>query len=306
MSGKVGFVIVSHANPEQALRLSRMINRMYDDPPIVCHHDFSQCALSTDLFPANVRFVQPSIATGWGKWSVVESFLAALKLLYEDGGPDWFFLLSASDYPVKPAAEVLRELEATDCDAFIDIHQLGSHTPAATIVGDWNPKLDFLENDFSRKEKRNFYLNFQMWLPILRRKPKLRVGRYTAYFPFQGKTPFHDRFHLFYGEHWFAANRRAARALLEPTDDHRRLQQHLRLRFGPDECYYQTILANTAGLKLCRDNKRFVEWSGLGAHPKPLVSSDLPGAFASGAFFARKFKPNAPVLDEIDAAIAPA
>ncbi len=300
----IGFVIVSHAHPEQVLRLVRTVSRLYGDPPIACHHDFSQCRLDRGLFPANVRFVEPFIPTGWGKISVVHSFLAALRLLYSDGGPDWFFLLSASDYPLKPAAEVRRALDATDCDAFIDVHQLHDEPAAAKLVGEPNPKLDFLENAFSRREKRRFYLDAQVWLPIPRRKPKLRLGRHTVYLPFEGRTPFREGFRLFYGEHWFAANRRCADVFLNPTDDHERLQRHLRRRFGPDECYYQTVLANTSGLVLCRNNRRYVEWRGGGAHPTPLTTADLPEAFASDAFFARKFAPGSAATDAIDAALA--
>ncbi len=50
---KIGFAILSHTEPEQLLRLVRTLNSMFGDPPIVCHHDFSQCSLHEALFPTN-------------------------------------------------------------------------------------------------------------------------------------------------------------------------------------------------------------------------------------------------------------
>ena len=97
----IGFVILSHRDPAQLLRLVQTLNRLYDDPPIACHHDMAQCPLDPSGFPGNVRFVDPSIRTGWAKWSVVRGFIAALRLLYADtgperAGPDWFVMMSAA------------------------------------------------------------------------------------------------------------------------------------------------------------------------------------------------------------------
>ena len=55
----LGFVILTHDNPPQILRLINRLVSMFDNPPIVCHHDFSKCDLDTNLFPPNVSFVLP-------------------------------------------------------------------------------------------------------------------------------------------------------------------------------------------------------------------------------------------------------
>ena len=93
---RIGFVILSHRDPAQLLRLVVTLNRLYDDPPIACHHDREQSPIDPGIFPGNVRFVEPSVRTGWAKWSVVRGFLAALRLLYDHAAPDWFVLLSAT------------------------------------------------------------------------------------------------------------------------------------------------------------------------------------------------------------------
>ena len=62
------------------------------------------------------------------------------------------------------------------------------------------------------------------------------------------------------------------------------------------------MLVNAA-LKIDRRNRRFEEWNGGGAHPQWLTSSELDTMFASGRHFARKFRPDDPVLDQIDEAL---
>ena len=39
----IGFVVLTHSNPPQITRLIRCLNALYSSPPIVLHHDFSQC-----------------------------------------------------------------------------------------------------------------------------------------------------------------------------------------------------------------------------------------------------------------------
>lgn len=296
----VGFVILSHANPNQALRLVRTLDRMYDSPPVAWHHDVSQSALETANLPSNVELVTPFIRTGWGKFSVVRAFLAALRLLYAADGPDWFCLLSGADYPAAPADVVLEDLKLADCDAFLDVHQLEENRPKAQLVGAWNPSLAHLETPSQHRTKDRFYKKAQFWTPVIRRRPRLRLGRHTFHMPFTGFHPYSDAFGLFWGDHWFTANRRAAKALLAPTDDHLRLRRHLRLRAFPEESYYQTVLCSTDGLRICRDNKRFAIWNGGGAHPMSLTDAEVPAILSSGAHFARKFVPDSPALEALD------
>lgn len=299
----LGFVILSHANPDQVLRLIRTLNQMYNEPPIAWHHDFSQSTLGTRKLPPNVSIVRPSLRTGWGKFSVVQSFLSALNLLYQESDPDWFCLLSGADYPTAKAEVVLDQLQRATCDAFLDVHQLDNRPAKARLVGNWNPELVHLETDEQYRTKDRFYNRAQFWLPIIRQRPQLRLGRLTFYLPFRARIPYHEGYGLYWGDHWFTANRRAAKLLRSPTEHEITLQRHLKRRAFPEESYYQTVLCNSSELTICRDNKRFVQWNGGGAHPMTLTDAEVPIALASGAHFGRKFAPNSPALDSLDDAL---
>jgi hypothetical protein len=302
MADPVGFAILSHGDQRQLRRLVDGLNLHYGNPPIACHHDFSQAPLDATLFPSNVRFVVPSYRTGWGRWSVVEGGLKAIQLLYEDGGPNWFFLLSAADYPIRKPSAVLEELASTPFDAFSDARPLlPAVAGSADIQGHFNPKLAHFSTEKNQTLKRTFYRSPQFWMPIIRRVPRWRPGKltYRPDFP----SPFHpyrNGIACLYGDHWFTANRKAARVLLEQSPLRQALSRHLRHRSAVDETFYQTVLCNHSALSICRDNRRFAEWNGGGAHPMLLGEAQLGEALASGAFFARKFAAGSPLLDRID------
>jgi hypothetical protein len=285
----IGFIILSHEKDTKLSRLIAALNREYDAPPIVVHHDLSQADRDICEFPHNVRFVRPSLRTGWAKWSVVDGALRGLRMLFEHDGPDWFFLLSAADYPIMRGSAVRTELGTTACDAFIDARPIEpSIRPRAKIIGEYNQKLSHFAAEDNRALKWRLMCGLQIWLPIIRLKPRLRPGKFTFRPNVEGRHPFSNTFGCFYGDHWFTGNRRAAQALLEPSATNVRLQAHLRHRTQADESYYATMLANAHGLTLCRNNRRFAEWNGGGAHPIILSEREIAEGLTSGAFFARK------------------
>lgn len=333
MSKQIGFVILSHNNPAQLLRLVRCLQRIYDGPSIAIHHDFGQSSLSQDDFPPGVQFVRPHVKTRWGKFSLVVAALRALELLYRSATPDWFVLLSAADYPTMPAARVLEDLTSCGVDALLDYREVPKLSDArhkivyrlsiskysvSLVSSSFDPPYPIPENPALRHLvlPRNLdlawrrYIALKVWCPVIRSGP--RIGRYTLYLPFDDwRAPFTHDFRCFYGDQWFTANHKVAQILLNPTEIHLRLRRHLRSRNDiSDECYYQTILGNEVGLRVSHATRRFVDWSESaggpqgGAHPRVLGSDDLPAIISSKAHFARKFAPESPVLDALDKMLA--
>jgi len=326
MSKPIGFVVLSHNNPHQLQRLVRCLRRVYDNPPIAIHHDIGQSRIRSDDFPSDVKFVVPHVKTGWGKFSLVAAALRALELLYQNAAPDWFILLSAADYPTMPADKVLEELASSGMDALLDYREVPnlsdfSHARRLRIsrysvdVGvlrfdlplpmPENPALKHFVLSSNLAIAWQRYIGLHVWLPVIRRGP--RVGRYMINLPFEDwRSPFAPDFKCLYGDQWFTGNRKVAEILLKPTDQHMRLRRHLRFRYVADECCYQTVLGNTPSLRISKATRRFVDWSESaggphgGSHPKVLSVNDLSAIISSKSYFARKFAPESPMLDEID------
>jgi len=289
----VGFVLLSHTKPKQVIRLINTLNRMFANPPIACHHDFTQCDLPSESFTKNISLVNPHVPTAWGGFSLVEAVLRALQLLYESKNhPDWFILLSGADYPIKPAERILHDLTTSEYDAHIH-----------------HEKIRYNNYDREWQElchKRYCSLKFRV--PFINKKLELTHRVVTLRHPLLTKPflPFSKNLSCFAGQQWFAANRKAAKYLMEYHRTKPALRSHYRRldRYNviPDESYYQTILCNAANLKVSQNIWRYVDWSIGGRHPKTLLLEDLPKLNDCSAHFARKFDIDADVaiLNTID------
>ena len=188
---RVGFVILSHENDGKLHRLVDALDREYDTPPIAIHHDFNQAPLDRKYFRNGIFWVEDSVRTGWGKWSVVVGALKAFRLLFEKTDVDWFFHLSAADYPICPGKKARRELARTSVDAYLDVRPMTAvQAPAAEITGKLNPQLTHFDSAANRRLKRRFYYSPQWWLPIIRFKPRLRLGKWTYRPNIDGQHPF--------------------------------------------------------------------------------------------------------------------
>jgi len=297
MPPRVGFVLLTHKKPEQIVRLIESLNRMFDYPPIACHHDFSKSYLSANILGQNVSLVLPHIQTSWATFPVVEAVLRALQLMYSTHiSPDWFVLLSESDYPIKSAKGILYDLASSPYDVHMGYQQINFDARETA----W----DILCH------KRYGTIRFRV--PSLSRR--LRPTKRTVEFghpllasPF---LPFSKDFGCFAGEHWFCANRKAAEYLIEFHKTKPALANHYRRSdpfaiVVPEESYYHTIFCNAPGLKVSNNNWRYIDWSTKGSHPKTLLFEDLPRIQASSAHFARKFDidRDARILDELDAIV---
>lgn len=291
MTTSLGFILVTHNQPDQLRRLVDTINIMFDYPSIVCHHNFSITPLNQENFSGNVKFVHPHVETKWGKFSTIEAEIRALRVLYQaSNAPDWFIILSGSDYPIKSAAEITQYLSTSAYDAFIH-HELVQY--------------NHLESRWQQLGYQR-YCTVKTWIPAVGTNGRLKKRFITLLKkPSLVKffTPFSDSFPCFVGDHFFCGNNRIAEYLLSHYEAAASLRKYYqKCTIFPTESYYQTVLCNAQKFNLCNDNLRYVDWSSEGAHPKILGMEDLPLLLASSAHFARKFDlcKDIEILNELD------
>lgn len=275
----IGFVVLSHSEPALLRRLLRALDRAYRNPPIVVHHDFSQCALPDDVgrWSADLQFVRPHVETQWAHISIVEGFLAALKNLYAARAPDWFVLLSASDYPVRAGSTVVRELACGAADLYMDFQFLDG-APAGPEPPPAGANYLGVDKETWRQIANERYINPDM------------------------VRPFSGRLRCCGGDFWLTGNARVARRLIDAPGRYPALFKYYSTAFCPDESLCHTILGNDLDLHISKDNKRFTVWPDQGAHPRTLELADLQAILASGCHFARKVSPavSAALLDALE------
>jgi len=277
--GDVGFTIMSHRNPAQLQRLTLRLDTLYEPTAIACHHDFGRIDLELSAFPKSVVFVEPHWQTQWGTISLVMAGLSALDLLYRVSDPEWFIMLSESDYPVRAPERVLDELRQAEWDAFLDHREIRQDP---TIGLKWRR-----ETIRSHAQPEWRELAFSRYLAVRR-------------YPLAPHACTRTQLRCFAGDQWLTGNRRAAQSLLAATSSDSPILNHFCWCPVPDEAVYHTILCNDASLSICSDNRRYSDWSAGGKHPKELGVDDISSIVRSDADFARKFRANSEVLDEFD------
>ncbi|WP_414528683.1 beta-1,6-N-acetylglucosaminyltransferase [Nodularia chucula] len=243
-----------------------------------------------DNLSKNISFVRPHLQTGWGEFSVVEATVQAIKLMYEYANcPDWFILLSGSDYPIKTAKEILGDLIASRYDAHIH------HQQIIYKVYQQNVKMSLIWQILAYQR----YCSYELFsIPFLKNL-KIRLEHPLLTKPF---LPFSEKLRCFAGGLWFSGNQRSAEYIINFHSQKNALKSHYHHRMFVDESYFQTILANAPDINLKNDDDRYVDWSTRGAHPKILVMEDLPLLLASSCHFARKFDidVDSKILDQLD------
>jgi hypothetical protein len=302
MAVKIGFAILSYNEPDQLLRLVKVLNAMFGTPPIVCHHNFTQCALDETVFPANARFVHPHIETRWGHITTPLAALKAFDVLRKEDRPDWFVLLSGSDYPVQPADRIAGDLSNSDCDVYLDSREI--------LYRALPPRQTATDGGYGRPSwipmAYDTYCAVRLWWP----RPSRKLLFWGA-FPFERKRflirdprlvrwlQFRRPQRVYGGGFWFQANRKAIDRLLDASSLPK-LVRYYGQRQIPEESLFHTVLCSRAELRICTDNKRYEDWTRGGLHPKWLQPRDVPKILQSGAHFARKFRPDGAVQDLID------
>ena len=106
--------------------------------------------------------------------------------------------------------------------------------------------------------------------------------------------------HPYGGSGYWCLSRACVKYVLSYVRSHPEVPRFFATTYIPDEMFFQTILANSPLQKeIVSALIHYLDWSGGGGSPSILNAEMLPAAFASGAWFARKFEDLA-VLERID------
>jgi len=297
------YAIQSHRSPAQLLRLVRQIRRMSPDSVIHVSHDRAGAPLDTAAFAAVGGVIVEFHQGGYGDFSHVDRYLAAVDRLVSEGvRVDWLANLTGQDYPVRHLAAGEAEVARSTVDGFME------HWPALGPDSHWG----------ARKARSRYHFHYRRVLPlsplgarllrplqaINRVQPLLRVNAsYGLVLGRRVRTPFGPDLVLHGGSAYSTLSWAAVEYLRGFLHDRPDVLAHFRPTLSPEEAIFQTILASSGTFRLDPDCKRYFDFSGSRFnHSRVLTLADLPAAWASGAHFARKIDGDRhpEVLDALD------
>ena len=115
---KVAYLVLSHRNPDQVLRLVRALAEGPASVVLVRHDQRVTGLGAAQVEAAGGVLVDDGIELEWGGWSQLEVILAGLRRAAEIR-PDWALVLSGQDYPLRPMADIEADLAASDADGML-------------------------------------------------------------------------------------------------------------------------------------------------------------------------------------------
>lgn len=296
----VCYLIQSHGEPGQVLRLVDTIKRSSPGSQVLVVHDARRFALEPDREWHGVEAINRRERVERGEFSILSPLLAGLEDLLAGRlrwDFDWLVYLSGQDYPVRPLADFEASLASTSHQGFLTFWDVdGPDNP-------WRP----------RQARTRYYAQY-------RRLPDWTLGALKAarflgkasplrfhlhYGPFVGwqprHTPFEDGVRCYGGSQWWTLARPAVEYLWQAIAADDPLVRWFRKTIAPCEALVPTVLANSGRFDLYPDSRRFVDFAGSrDGRPRTLNEYDLPRIAAGRFDFARKFELDPKLLDRID------
>jgi Core-2/I-Branching enzyme len=286
----VAYIVISHRNPKQVLRLVRALREGPAARVLVRHDPRGERLPAEDLEAAGGEPVEDRFKSQWGGWSQLQLMLGCLREAMARHNPEWTLILSGQDYPLRPLAEIEADLEASAADA-----RLG----AVRAVEERRPTAG--EDEFFLRCRYRHYTRPRVIpgalpgalrpLAYARELPPLIGVRRMDPPPLQ----------LYASADWLTLARPAIKAVLDASEN-RRLMRHFRRVAVPSESFFASVLLGNLSLIVERDNRRFSAFVHGAPHPETFTTSDFDRLMASGADFARKFDTalDSHVLDLLD------
>jgi hypothetical protein len=276
----IAHLILAHEYPKQLARLIGAITHPTAD--IFIHIDRNspiEPFFETLRYHANLKFIKNRCKIVWGAFSMVEATLQSFREILATNKPFKFInLISAADYPLRPAGTIYEILQGHIGNSFMDMHF--DDSPWWREAQQKITKYHFTDYAFPGKYLIEKVVNK---ITPIRKLPNQMM--------FTGRSQ------------WMTLSVNHIKYVLSYVDQNPQTIRFFKHTWGPDEFIFQTILYNSPFRdELVNDNLRYVDWTTQKASPKTLTIKDFEALKISGKCYARKFDAlvDGAVLDLID------
>jgi hypothetical protein len=281
------YCVLVHKNPSQ---IKELISLLQDDHSLFFIHLDKKINLNSYkelLNQKNCFFVKKRVACSWGKYSLVQATLNAMKEVHDlinanySGAKYHFIMLSGEDLPLTTNQQIQEYLSSNTETSFINYWELPYEKW-------WQGGLFRLENlylfEYKKHPKWNYWLNraikklqFNFLLPLNQFKKR-----------FSG-------FKIYGSSQWMLLNQDLVAFVLKESCDNPKFNSIFKYVLAPDELYFATLILNYDKQKQFKINNvtsHLVCFNGADPSPKYLQIEDIEKNDNENLLFARKFDPS--------------
>ncbi len=272
---KIAHLILAHKQPAQLERLIRAL----DHPAAVFFIHIDKKADETAFryltSAANVHFIQQRASIYWAGYGTIQATLNGFQEIAADRY-DYINVISAQDFPLKPAAEIYQYLLERRGTEFITCE---------SIDDEWSEAAPRVRKYHLINWRIPGKYRLEKWVNLLLPKRKFPVDYAVV-----GRA------------NWFTLSQPAAQYILDFVQQNPRYVRYFKYCWGADEFFFATILYNSFYKNRIVPNLVYVDWLPGKGHPEIITSDKLDALTASGKLFARKFDSavDAQVLDLLE------
>lgn len=300
----VVYALQTHTAPRQVERLVATLIR--EDPTCLIYISHDRRG---PLLPARIG-QHPAVHVcedegGRGRFHNVERWLRMAKWLRDHSRVDYVVTMTGQDYPVRPLNDLHDALWSSG-DGFME------HFPVMRAGHRWSLREGTTRYLYEWHDLRPLsHRAKQILRPLasvnfLQERVRVNVAYDSLRVGVRRRTPVPYEGELWGGSFFTNLSWRAVRRVLDVAT-HTDFMEWARGSLLIEEAFFQTILLNSPGFDFVNSSGRFYDFSnGRMGSPAFLQMHDIPRVLASGAFFARKWHPNAEaaVYDRLDAALS--
>jgi hypothetical protein len=298
---RVLYLIFSHDNLPQLARLVDRIRSLSPDCLIAVHHDPNGPALAPGLFKPDTRvhLVPEPVRGEWGDFSLVEQYLQAMRWCDGNLEFDWLITITGLSYPIQPLHKFEAMLAQSEFDAYV-------YHFDAFDTGHWPPGTARTRYQFRYFKLPRFVYDHRVPAPISNLLAGLRSwlnrsqhllslvpmprGAPTRLGIRRLRLPLGRGFRLYGGRQMLNINRRTLQRVRRFLDCHPEWIRYQQSVLIPDESFFNSIIANDPGIRLCNATLRYIQWPKAHASSVGVIGvDDLDKVFDSEAPFGLKF-----------------
>lgn len=259
---KIAFLILAHKNPKQ---LQMLLNTLQHP----AFYFYIHIDKKTNAEPfnylreyENVFFIAKRAKIFWAGFGTIQATINGFDEILPLNTYDYINVISAQDFPIKPATYIYEYLKENNGTEFITCQSIEDEWPVAPRV------------------KKYHLINWRI-------PGKYRLGDLLTFILPERKFPLNYK--IVGRANWFTLTTKAAKYAMDFLDKNPAVIRYFKYCWGADEFIFSTILYNSSFKNKIADNFIYVDWSSGKAHPKVLTVDDYEALTSSTKLFARKF-----------------